>query len=43
MESWRSANLGTSSLRYKLEIVGASPFYYPEKFLSKLMDAVRRF
>jgi hypothetical protein len=36
MESWRSANSGTSSFRYKLEIVRASPF-------SKLMDAVRRF
>ena len=42
MECWRKANSGASSLRYKLEIVRASPFYYPEKFLSKLIDAVRR-
>jgi hypothetical protein len=42
MECWRKANSGASSLRYKLEIVRASPFYYSEKFLSKLIDAVRR-
>jgi hypothetical protein len=42
MECWRKANSSASSLRYKLEIVRASPFCCPEQFLSKLIDAVRR-
>jgi len=41
MECWRKANSGASSLRYKLELVRASPLYYPEKCLSKLIDVFR--
>jgi hypothetical protein len=41
MECWRKANSGANSLRYKLELVRASPQYYPEKCLSKLIDIFR--
>jgi hypothetical protein len=42
MECWRKANSGASSLRYKLELVRASPLYYPRKFLSNLIGAFPR-
>jgi hypothetical protein len=42
MECWRKANSGASFLRYKLELVRASPLYVPEKCLSKLVNAFRR-
>ena len=42
MECWRKANSGASSLRYKLELVRASPLYYPRKILSKLIGAFPR-
>ena len=42
MECWRKANSDASSLRYKLELVRASPLYYPRKFLATLIDAFPR-
>jgi len=42
MECWRKTNSGASSLRYKLELVRASPLYYPEKFITKLINVFRR-
>lgn len=41
MECWRKANSGASSLRYKLELARASPLYYPEKCMTKLINVFR--
>jgi hypothetical protein len=42
MECWRKTNSGASSLCYKLELARASPLYYPEKFITKLINVFRR-